>query len=588
MADTIVKRPVGANVEKIVKAAPKASNKSTAGEEEVADEYKTCIVTLENDPYRKAHAERRKYEDEHPETVDWSKRLPYRGHDDFGGPVGVTCILVFSHLLIWFFSVCLKINDGLIITPNDATEFFTGAYAQRVFNLVLEHCTPAWYHIVGYVGFLLVQAVFAVTLPGIYRWGEPTPELQGKKLRYLLNGVCTFWVTFTGFFILHITGIFPYTTIIDNIAPLATCAMLTADLFTVAIYYNIFGTGAPEKNISHNFFYDMFIGRVLNPRIGSLDIKMFFEVRVSWIVMSAITTSAMLKFYEVHGYVSNNMIIISTGMFLFLFTIILYPTFLTSTFLSVAFYSLYYCQLCFMDCSLSLFIHHLSSYPSCITIITVFYCFSFFALLGICLYSYAIMKGEHLILPTWDIAVEYYGGMLCFWNSALPFLYSAQSVFILRQDPANLAIPDVVFYVMMTMLFATYYVFDTVNSQKNTFRQQYNGTFEPRPWAIPQWSYGTLSNARYLRTRAGTPLLIDGWYSVAKKVQYTSDTMNALLWSLSCGFNFYFIPKFYFCFFFGMLMHRMQRDFAKCKRKYGADWDEYCRLVPWNLIPGIY
>eukprot|EP00461_Guttulinopsis_vulgaris_P002079 UN02080 len=501
------------------RAVADAQPLKTSSTTETKDEYTPCIVTLETDEFRARSLERRKYEEEHPETVDWEKRMPYHSHAEFGGWAGVTTIMVFSHILIWFFTVCLKINDGLIIKPESFTEFITGAYAARITGLVIEHCTPEWYHVAGYIGFLIIQSIFVLTLPAFVCYGEPLPELKGKKLLYYNNGLAAFWVTFGTFVVLHVTGIFRYSLIVDNIAPLATCAMLTADFISFAIYYNWFGTGAAEKNISGNFLYDLFMGVVINPRIGMIDIKMLFEARISWIVMSMITASAAVKFYETYGYLSNNMIIITTG---------------------------------------------------------------------ITIYSYSVMKGEHLIIPTFDITSERYGLMLCFWNSALPFLYSAQSIFILRRDPADIAIPDVVFYLMMTILLVAYYCFDTVMAQKSSFRQMYNGTFKLREWAWPQFSYGTIQNPTYLRTKAGSPLLLSGWFRYARKWNYTTDITMGLMWSLSCGFNLYFIPKFYITFFFSMLMHRLFRDEAKCQRKYGKDWETYCSIVKYRLLPGIW
>ena len=35
-------------------------------------------------------------------------------------------------------------------------------------------------------------------------------------------------------------------------------------------------------------------------------------------------------------------------------------------------------------------------------------------------------------------------------------------------------------------------------------------------------------------------------------------------------------------------VHRDGRDGHACKRKYGADWDKYCRIVPYRFIPYVY
>ncbi len=61
----------------------------------------------------------------------------------------------------------------------------------------------------------------------------------------------------------------------------------------------------------------------------------------------------------------------------------------------------------------------------------------------------------------------------------------------------------------------------------------------------------------------------------------------ALSWGLICGFD-HVLPYFYFAFFLVMISHRAHRDIARCRRKYGADWDRYCEKVPYLLIPGVY
>jgi hypothetical protein len=33
-----------------------------------------------------------------------------------------------------------------------------------------------------------------------------------------------------------------------------------------------------------------------------------------------------------------------------------------------------------------------------------------------------------------------------------------------------------------------------------------------------------------------------------------------------------------------MIIHRCGRDFERCARKYGKDWDEYCRIVPYRCV----
>jgi hypothetical protein len=37
-----------------------------------------------------------------------------------------------------------------------------------------------------------------------------------------------------------------------------------------------------------------------------------------------------------------------------------------------------------------------------------------------------------------------------------------------------------------------------------------------------------------------------------------------------------------------LLIHRELRDEEKCKKKYKKDWDRYCEIVKYKIIPGKY
>lgn len=204
------------------------------------------------------------------------------------------------------------------------------------------------------------------------------------------------------------------------------------------------------------------------------------------------------------------------------------------------------------------------------------------------LYANACMKGEECVCTTWDIFHEKLGWMLIYWNMCgVPLAYSFQSVFILKHPELRESLSDNYVKALFVVLFIAYYIWDTANSQKNRFRMMEEGSYMPRPWALPQLPWGTLHNPRYVQTKHGNKLLTDGWYRFGRKMHYTADITMALLWGLSCGTT-HFLPFYYVCFFATFLVFRSHRDFARCKAKYGADWDEYVRQVPYSFIPGIY
>ncbi len=175
--------------------------------------------------------------------------------------------------------------------------------------------------------------------------------------------------------------------------------------------------------------------------------------------------------------------------------------------------------------------------------------------------------------------------MLIFWNLAgVPFVYCFSSMYIASRPPFELSTPYTVF--LFVLLFGAYYVWDTANSQRNRFRMRLNGSYVKRK-AFPQLPWGTLENPRYLDTAAGSKLLVDGWWRYARKPHYTADVLMALSWGLVCGVD-HFLPYFYVTFFVIFLLHRTRRDMARCKGKYGADWDRYTEAVPYRYIPKVF
>jgi 7-dehydrocholesterol reductase len=99
-----------------------------------------------------------------------------------------------------------------------------------------------------------------------------------------------------------------------------------------------------------------------------------------------------------------------------------------------------------------------------------------------------------------------------------------------------------------------------------------------------------LIRARYV-TSDGTEheslLLASGWWGVARHFHYVPEITLALAWSLPAGFT-HFVPYFYVVFLTILLIDRATRDDKRCRKKYGAAWEEYCRRVPWKILPGVY
>lgn len=115
---------------------------------------------------------------------------------------------------------------------------------------------------------------------------------------------------------------------------------------------------------------------------------------------------------------------------------------------------------------------------------------------------------------------------------------------------------------------------------------QLRGTYIKRN-AFPQLPWGTIENPQTIKTADGSLLLIDGWYKYGRKIHYTADVVMGMTWALSCGFSGV-LPYLYPAFFIAMIAHRYQRDDHRCAKKYGKDWDLYCKVVPYKFIPYLY
>jgi len=90
-------------------------------------------------------------------------------------------------------------------------------------------------------------------------------------------------------------------------------------------------------------------------------------------------------------------------------------------------------------------------------------------------------------------------------------------------------------------------------------------------------------------TQKKSLLLASGFWGIARHLQYLFELTAAWSWCLlanplvnGC------IPLFYAAFLTYLLVDRASRDSTKCHLKYGKHYDEYCRLVPWKIVPGIY
>jgi delta14-sterol reductase len=354
-----------------------------------------------------------------------------------------------------------------------------------------------------------------------------------------------------------------WTFIYDNFVPLLTSNIILS--YGLATYCYISSFSVKPRNAenrelaagghSGNMLYDWFIGRELNPRIsipliGEIDIKSWMELRpglLGWIVLDCAFVAAQYRHY---GYLTDSILIVTLAQSIYVFD---------------------------------------------------------------ALYM------EPAILTTIDIISDGFGFMLAFGDVAwLPFVYSLQARY-LAVHPVWLGRWNILVF---SILGFGYYIFRSTNNEKNRFR---TNPEDPR-----------IKHLKYIETKAGSKLLVSGWWGRARHINYLGDWLLSWSYSLPTGIAGYqvyrgatalavkaaaeikdgqslppgghsmitsesvvvapngargwgIIATYFFMLYFAVLLiHRERRDEEKCRKKYGADWEEYRRRVPSRIIPYVY
>ena len=83
-------------------------------------------------------------------------------------------------------------------------------------------------------------------------------------------------------------------------------------------------------------------------------------------------------------------------------------------------------------------------------------------------------------------------------------------------------------------------------------------------------------------------LLCSGFWGLARHINYLGELGMAVGLTLALGRPLDPWPWIYPLYYVALLVPRQADDDRRCQAKYGPLWDEYCRRVPYRIIPGIY
>ncbi len=139
--------------------------------------------------------------------------------------------------------------------------------------------------------------------------GLPTSP-HGKRLLYHCNGYSCYYFCLFGALLVHFTGVFNLGYIADNYGEFLVASILIGDITSYGWYlygYLYADEFNGRSSCTGNIIYDFFMGTILYPRFGEVDIKMVAECRWSWTTLMMLTLSCALKQYEVNGTISSQM-----------------------------------------------------------------------------------------------------------------------------------------------------------------------------------------------------------------------------------------------------------------------------------------
>jgi 7-dehydrocholesterol reductase len=197
------------------------------------------------------------------------------------------------------------------------------------------------------------------------------------------------------------------------------------------------------------------------------------------------------------------------------------------------------------------------------------------------IYVIDFFVNEAWYLRTIDIAHDHYGfylawGTFCF----LPTTYTIQGQYLgLYPGSASTLYLGFWFLVGVT----GYIVFRSANDQKDRVRRSGG---KSKIWGKPaqfiEAFYKTLDGQEH-----ETLLLCSGWWGWSRHANYAGDLLISYSTCALVGSS-KAVVWIYAIWMTMLLVHRCMRDEKRCSDKYGQAWVDYCKLVPWRFVRGIW
>jgi 7-dehydrocholesterol reductase len=227
--------------------------------------------------------------------------------------LGCFLVMLFSPLMALYFYISAFYYDCSLIAPISAWISGHFDFSLPTFTTDALLLIAIWLSLQVFLAIIPDKLhEYLSTYRGGPQLGAMTPS--GKRLWYNVNGLQAWVISHIIFFISAFWfEFFPPTIIFDNWGQLFVIANIVG--YSLAIYVYIkayfFPSFPEDRKFSGNAIYDFFMGIELNPRIGPIDLKLFFNGRPGIVAWTIINISFAAAQYSRFGYITNSMLLVN-------------------------------------------------------------------------------------------------------------------------------------------------------------------------------------------------------------------------------------------------------------------------------------
>lgn len=187
------------------------------------------------------------------------------------------------------------------------------------------------------------------------------------------------------------------------------------------------------------------------------------------------------------------------------------------------------------------------------------------------------MLNEEVHLYTYDLFRERVGlklvwGCMCFY----PFFYIIGGYPLVQTTSPSDDMSATTAALCVALFFSGWVLTRGANMQKFACKQGQD-TFL---WGLVPMTTVPGSNGR---------LLCSGFWSLSRHINYCGESLQAVALALPAYLaTGSFISWLYPLYYVALFIPRQIDDDSMCKDKYGKVWTEYCKRVPWRIVPYVY